>query len=205
MVPACVFEAAAGPRFQELGMSGAAKVAARSNGRASLRTVPRNRELRFQAMFESAAIGIGTCTLDGHILESNSALAKMLGYSREELAGMHTRDLHPGDFQQEDDRLEELKRGTLDSLKYESRYHRKDGSYLWGQLTVSVVHDAAGKPAFLMALLEDTTERKRAAEQSREAEKMEVIGRLAGGIAHDFNNLLTGVLLYCDLLSAGID
>jgi signal transduction histidine kinase len=33
---------------------------------------------------------------------------------------------------------------------------------------------------------------------------MEVIGRLAGGIAHDFNNLLTGVLLYCDLLSDGI-
>jgi CheY-like chemotaxis protein len=34
---------------------------------------------------------------------------------------------------------------------------------------------------------------------------MEVIGRLAGGIAHDFNNLLTGILLYCDLLSAGIE
>ena len=34
---------------------------------------------------------------------------------------------------------------------------------------------------------------------------MEVIGRLAGGIAHDFNNLLTGVLLYCDLLSAGLE
>ena len=54
-------------------------------------------------------------------------------------------------------------------------------------------------------MLEDITERKRDAEKSREAEKMEVIGRLAGGIAHDFNNLLTGVLLYCDLLSAGLE
>ena len=34
---------------------------------------------------------------------------------------------------------------------------------------------------------------------------MEVIGRLAGGIAHDFNNLLTGILVYCDLLSAGLE
>lgn len=37
------------------------------------------------------------------------------------------------------------------------------------------------------------------------AENMEVIGRLSGGIAHDFNNLLTGILLYCDLLLAGLE
>jgi two-component system, cell cycle sensor histidine kinase and response regulator CckA len=36
-------------------------------------------------------------------------------------------------------------------------------------------------------------------------ENMEVIGRLSGGIAHDFNNLLTGILLYCDLLTASLE
>ena len=186
-------------------MSGVAKAAARTNGTVQMTGMTRDREERFGAMFEGAAIGIGTCNLDGHILESNAALAKMLGYSREELSGIHARELHPVDFQPDETLLAELKRGTRDSFKQETRYRRKDGSDLWGQLTVSVVHDAGGEPVFLIAMLEDATESRRAAEKSRAAEKMEVIGRLAGGIAHDFNNLLTGILLYCDLLSAGIE
>jgi signal transduction histidine kinase len=33
----------------------------------------------------------------------------------------------------------------------------------------------------------------------------EAVGRLVSGVAHDFNNLLTGILLYCDLLSATLE
>ena len=68
----------------------------------------------------------------------------MLGYSREELLGIRAQELHPGDFQPDETLLAELKRGTRDSFKQETRYRRKDGSDLWGQLTVSVMHDAGG-------------------------------------------------------------
>jgi len=192
-----------------------------------------DRDLRFQAMFEGAAIGIGICRLDGRILEANPALCRMLGYSRQELAGTQVRelypeldpDLHPANSRETfpgnlsldglspdelspdqlspDQRLDELMRGERASLEVEKRYRRKDGSELWGYLTLSVGRDGRRQPAFLIAMLTDATGRKRTEEHLREAEKMEVIGRLAGGIAHDFNNLLTGILLYCDLLSAG--
>jgi two-component system, cell cycle sensor histidine kinase and response regulator CckA len=103
----------------------------------------------------------------------------------------------------DEQKLHELMRGERDSFEVEKRYRRKDGSELWGHLTLSVGRGTNRQPAFLIAMFADATERKHLEEQLRQAEKMEVVGRLAAGVAHDFNNLLTGVLLYCDLLSAG--
>src|SRR6202158_3656334 len=182
-------------------------------------------DLRFRTMFEGAAIGIGVCQLDVRILEANPALSRLLGYSQQELSGTHAGELFPelhrelrpelrrelrcelspNNFSQDERLLGELMRGERDSFEIEKRCRRKDGSDLWGHLTVSLARDARRQPAFLIAMLADATERKRVEEHLREAEKMEVIGRLAGGIAHDFNNLLTGILLYCDLLTAALE
>jgi PAS domain S-box-containing protein len=180
-------------------------LALREVHRQELARLLRDNELRFGAIFHEAAIGIGTATLDGRIIETNPALTKMLGYTAEELSGMHASELHPQDFVEDTGLIRELVEGKRSSFQLEKRYRRKDGSTLWGRVTVSLVRDAESQPQFLIAMLEDITARKRAEEQLREAEKMEVIGRLAGGVAHDFNNLLTGILLYCDLLRTGLD
>jgi two-component system cell cycle sensor histidine kinase/response regulator CckA len=161
-------------------------------------------QLRFRAIFEGAGIGIATSTLDGRILESNPALTRMLGYSAHEFAGMHASQLHPGDFQPDEQLLTELMQGSRESFDLAKRFRRKDASYFCGHVTVSLVRNGEGHPAFLIAMIEDRSAQKRAEEHLREAEKMEVIGRLAGSVAHDFNNILTGILLYSDLLLSGI-
>ena len=131
------------------------------------------RDLRFRAMFEGAAIGIGICQLDGRILEANPALSGLLGYSQQELAGTHAgelypehrheigceigresgREIYPDNFSPDERLLGELLRGERSSFEIEKRYRRKDGSELWGHLTVSLGRDARREPAFLIAML----------------------------------------------------
>jgi len=51
-----------------------------------------------------------------------------------------------------------------------------------------------------VTLYSDLTDRKAIEAQLRQAQKMEVLGRLTGGVAHDFNNLLAAIIGNLQLL-----
>jgi len=170
------------------------------------RRMVRDHDRRFRTIFEGAPAGIVQCDLQGRVLETNPAVERMLGYSRAELRGMHFRDFtHPEDVGSDLHLFQELVEGKRESCELEIRYVGKSAVTGWVRLNVSLIRGVDGRPQFAIGMTEEVTERKRAEQRLREAQKMEVIGRLVGGVAHDFNNLLTGIMLYCDLLIAGLE
>ena len=119
-------------------------------------------EARFRAMFTQAAVGIGIGDLEGRIVEANPTLLRMFGYTREEFSRLRVSSLvHPDDAASVSRVYMELVRGERDHFRVEKRFYRADGGEIWTHLTVSLVRDETGAPAYQVAVLEDVSERHR--------------------------------------------
>ncbi len=130
-------------------------------------------QARFQAVFENIAVGISVLTLSGDIITVNSTTEQIVGYSEAELRNMNPLDLMAVEDRSTDSHLyQELVAGERNSFVSELRYYRKDGSLYWVRVNYSLVRDLDGKPDYLIALVEDIDEEKRAAEKlaAQEAE-----------------------------------
>src|SRR2546423_5422245 len=115
------------------------------------------------ATFEQAAVGIAHLTLDEDWMSVNQRFCEITGYSREEILQLNVEDLtHPGDVERSLDFIRRIRAGELPEYRIEKRYIRKDGKVIWINLTVSIVRSATKEPLYLVAFIEDITERREA-------------------------------------------
>ena len=132
----------------------------------------RESEERFRGTFENAAVGIAHVDAEGRFLLVNGKLCDIVGYTREELLVRTFRDVtHPEDLAVSLEQFHALMRGELPSFSLEKRYLRKDGSVVWGDVSLSIQSGGAGKPAYGIAILQDISERKRLEEELRQAKE----------------------------------
>ena len=138
------------------------------DARVEAERVARQSEARFRAIFAGAAIGICIADVRGRIVEVNQALADMLGYTPEEMRGMRLSDLrHPEDPPSLWREYVRVVRGQLDQFRVEKGYYRRDGTEVWGDGTVSVVRDEAGRPQFTVAMVNNVTAQRHLAARLR--------------------------------------
>jgi len=86
------------------------------------------------------------------------------------------------------------------SYQIDYRIQRPDAAVRWIHDRAFPVLDPSGTPSRWVGVAADITERKRLESELLQAQKMELVGKLAGGIAHDFNNLLTIISGYVSML-----
>ena len=123
--------------------------------------VLRASEARFHAVFDGAATGIALASLDGRLIQANSAFRNMLGYAEDEIPGLEFRAFtFPEDVEAEIRGIGEVRAGRSDVYRAEKRYRRKDGSTMWGDLSCTFVRDPQGEPRFAVGMVEDITARK---------------------------------------------
>ncbi|MBE9227968.1 PAS domain S-box protein [Phormidium sp. LEGE 05292] len=122
----------------------------------------RESEEKFRATFDQVAVGIAHANLDGKYLLVNQKLCDILGYSQTELMNLSIADItYAEDIATDLENTRRMVANEIKSFSMEKRYIRKDGSIVWGNLTVSVVREANGEPKYLLRVLEDISDRKR--------------------------------------------
>jgi diguanylate cyclase (GGDEF)-like protein/PAS domain S-box-containing protein len=145
----------------------------------------RDRERLFRETFELAAVGIAHMSLDGKPLRVNRRACEIVGYTEEELRTIPFVDLtHPEEVAVSVEHFQQMCAGATDSYRLEKRFLRKDGTYVWVDLSVSLKRDESGKPVYVISVVEDISAKKHV-----EAELLRARDSLAAEVASQTRQL----------------
>jgi PAS domain S-box-containing protein len=186
---------------------GAAKVARDITARKKAQEALRESERMAQDIIAGSLDGFVQIDGSGSIIEWNPQAEVIFGWSRLEALGKRLTELYlPPDFQTHDRALAERMTAPNGDIRAGERFEydavRKDGRKIRVEAALTALqrHDGYVFNGFVR----DITDKVAAAEQLRQAQKMESVGQLTGGIAHDFNNMLTVITGTIDFLADAV-
>ena len=163
----------------------------------------RESEERYRSLIENIHLGIAVINDDYRILMTNSAMGIMFDKPENDLS-------HRFCFQEFGQRSTicphcpgQIAMETGKPTVAEMELVRDLGNRIAVRIQAFPVIGPDGKATKFIAIIQDITEQKQAAEENKrlelqlqQSQKMEAIGTMAGGIAHDFNNVLTVIMGY---------
>lgn len=169
-------------------------------------------EEKWRSVIETVPIGIAISTVDGRVLDLNTAAWTILGYeSKEEFlrlaAASHYAD--PADRQR---RIELMKAGHR---VFEARFKKKDGTHFWGRCTSAILGEKNGEVVIINAF-EDITEARRhhdtiqrgkeelQSANQRLTERDQVRTKFLSVVAHELRTPLAAIKGFVDNMLEGV-
>lgn len=112
----------------------------------------------FRRVFDQSPVAMALVGPDLRIEEGNAALARLLGYRTQELAGRTIASVtHPDDLAEAVGEARRMLAGEISSYQMQKRFLRKDGSVIVGRLTATAILDEKGEAIAAMGTVEDLT------------------------------------------------
>jgi PAS domain S-box-containing protein len=155
-------------------------------------------------VLEASPLPIITFDPDWTVRVWNDAASRLFGWTSADVVGKRLPVLRSED----ESAFRELLRQALESptgiAAVPATHARSDGSSVDVHASIAPLRSRDGRLRGFISIVADVSERNRLESELRQAQKMEVVGRLAGGIAHDFNNLLTVISAHSEFLLSDI-
>jgi PAS domain S-box-containing protein len=146
-------------------MIGTSKILRDIGGQKRMEQARRVSDARYRALFEYAPDGILIADARSCYLDANPSICRMLGYSREQLVGLHAADIVlPSEIPNVTPALEAIL--AKSDYHREWQFRRKDGSTFSAEVIATLMPDGN-----LLGLIRDVTERNRAESALREKER----------------------------------
>ena len=132
----------------------------------------RDSEERFRRIFEDSPLGMAISDPYYRFIRANDALCRMLGYTEKELTALTFKEItHPDHVAADAEAVGKLLHGEIPSYRTEKRYIRKDGTEVWGAVTLSAIRDKSGRFLHFLAMVEDISARRRDREALLQSER----------------------------------
>jgi len=159
----------------------------------------RESEQRFRSIFFNAAAGMVVVSPRRRITEVNPAFCNFTGFDAAELHDRRIDELsHPDEAGRIAAMYDDLFSRRVHAMDCERRYLRKDGSYVWGHVSIACVLSMEMGPIYCIALVQDITSRRETEEKLLLANRE--LDAFVHTVSHDLRSPLTPIIGYAQFL-----